>query len=346
MHKIIIFTQLALSKIKRFSPQYRLYGFNAAFWSLLFPLYRFFGPFKQYFAVNKHKAILKYLGNRYSSVLKKFENVNKEEKSNIDPKSVIWVSWWDGEETMPPLVRACYNSIKSNSGAHPVKLVTKNNYYNYISIPDYIMDRLNSGNMKITHFSNILRVNLLYEYGGIWLDATILTLKEILLDNFSFFTLKSPDNTVSCVSHTRWQGLSDFSKIFQFKNDNNQISRWSGFLLAGIKGSLIFEYMRDILYAYWKDHTDQIDYLLYDYTIALGYDNIPFIKEIIDYVPCSNVDKFLLEKDLNTEYSREIFDKYLNITFHKLTWKKSFIEYTKNGKLTIYGYILNKFSNP
>ena len=351
MRKIKIFIQLVSSKISRFSPQCRLYGFNAAFWSLLFPLYRLFGPFKPCFAINKHRAILKYLGKRYSGVVKKFENINKmeksnTEKSNIEPKSAIWVSWWDGEEVMPPLVRACYNSMKNHAGTHPVRLITKDNYNDYISIPDYIMDRVNAGNMKLTHFSNILRANLLFEYGGIWLDATILVLKVISPENLPFYTLKAPAKKSVSVTLARFAGVQNKSAKLH-KQINPQISRWSGFLLAGTKGSLIFEYMRDILYAYWKDHTDQIDYLLFDYTIAFGYENIPVIKELIDAVPCSNAEKFELENDLNSEYSAERFSQYYSaLTFHKLSWKKEFKKHTQDGLPTFYDHILNNFSNP
>ena len=337
--------QLISSRLLRFPPQFRLYGFSVAFWSLLYPFYRLFGPFKPCFAVHKHRAILKYLIKKYTYITEHFSENNTTPEPVIEPASTIWVSWWDGEETMPPLVKACYSSIIKHAGTHPVKLITKNNYRDYISIPDYVMDRVNAGNMKITHFSNILRVNLLYEYGGIWLDATILVLKAISPENLPFYTLKAPAKKSVSVTLTRFAGLSNASAKLHNRTDP-QISRWSGFLLAGTKDSPVFEYMRDILYAYWKDHSDQIDYVLYDYTIALGYDNVPVMKELIDSVLCSNAEKFELEEDLNTEYSEELFARHAITTFHKLTWKKQFTEYTKDGKLTLYGHLLNTLLNP
>lgn len=327
--------------MRRFFPQWRLYGFSVAFWSLLFPFHHIFGFLRAFLGIQKHRAVLSYLTEHYKDVIVKFSRKNPQPELNIDPASTIWVCWWDGEEAMPGIVKVCYKTIKQHSGRHPVILITKDNYKEYVSFPDYILEKVNSKIMTVTHFSNMLRANLLYEYGGIWMDATILTLKDISLEDMPFFTLKAPAKKNNSISMARYAGISDISTPYRYKLFTPKVSRWSGFLLAGTKGSVIFEYMRDILYAYWKDHNDQIDYVLYDYTIALGYDNIPEMKKMFDNVPCSGMEKFVMEKKLNTEYNDKNFAPFLPIPFHKLTWKLKFNEYTKKQKLTIYGYLLN-----
>ena len=329
-----------LYRIPLFFKQISLYNFSVAFNNLIFPFHRLFGPKKYNIAVQKHKAILNYLFNHYIDILKNYNNIDYESTTFIKPESTIWVCWWDGQETMPSLVKACYNSILKHANSHPVQLITKNNYQEFITIPDYILEKVNSGIISITHFSNILRANLLYEYGGIWIDATILILRDIIFDKISFFTLKAPAKNSVSVTLVRFSGLSDFSKRF-YNQYAPEISRWSGFLLAGIKNDLSFKYLLDILYAYWKDHNDQIDYLLFDYMIALGYDNIKFMKNEIDNVPCNAIEKFELEKVLNNEYNKEVFEKFSLTTFHKLTWKKNFTTITKNKNKTIYSYILD-----
>ena len=107
--------------------------------------------------------------------------------------------------------------------------------------------------------------------------------------------------------------------------------------------SIIFSFIRDFFYAYWSDHNDLIDYLLFDYIIALGYYNIPSIKVQIDNVSCFDYNKFALENDLKSKYSIDKFSICYNQTFHKLTWKKKFNKHTRDGKLTMYGHILNTF---
>ena len=327
--------------IKRFIPLWHLYGFSVAYGSIIFPFCHLFNHLKPHIAKYKHHAILLYLRRHYNYLLDRFIDNIEGIESTIGPDSVIWVCWWDGEEYMPPLVKACYNSIKKYAGVHPVKLITKHNFNDYVSIPEFIIEKLNSGIITLTHFSNILRVNLLYNHGGTWMDATILTLKNISIEHLSFYSLKAPAKSAS-VTLNLFEGISNIAKPYHVKQ-GPPVSRWSGFLLAGTKYSPIFAYLKDILNAYWKDHDDQIDYLLFDYTIALGYDNIPIMKKLIDKLPCSDVEKFELEKNLNNNFSYEQFNNYAKTTFHKLTWKKNFNEYTKDNKLTIYGHIINSF---
>ena len=334
MFKEIIrhFTKL----FKRFIPQCRLYGFSVAFWSFMFGFKQIYcNRLKLFFAVQKHKAILRYLSSRYFAVIDDYTKRAEPQKQNIAPESPIWVCWWDGEEAMPPLVKACYNSIKRHAGKHPVKLITKFNFREFVSIPEYILEKVEKKIMTLTHFSNILRVNLLHDHGGIWLDSTILVLKDIALDHLPFYTLKTTNKTYN-VSHIPLQG-----HLYKFTEKKVPlVNNWSGFLLAGAKNSIVFAYMRDILYVYWKDHNDQIDYLLYDYTIAFGYGNIPCIKKIMDNVLCIDYDKNALEKIMNSEYSKEQFEQYSE-TFYKLTWKKKFNMHTKNNKLTVYGHLVS-----
>ena len=331
-----------LLRIPCFFKQLYIYNFSVALGTFIFPFNIFFCNYKKYIAVYKHKAILMYLKKKYKHILMNYTDKTDIPESKIEKDSVIWVCWWDGEEAMPSLVKSCFSSIKKNAGQHPVKLITKYNYNDYISIPEFIINKVNTGIMTITHFSNIIRANLLYEYGGIWLDTTILILKEISLDNLPFFTLKAPAKKSTSITLDLFAGLSSNFTHFNFKSKSlKEISRWSGFLLAGSKHSPIFKYMIEILYAYWKDHDDQIDYLLYDYTIALGYDNIPYIKKIIDNVETSKKEKYELEYRLNNEYNKVDFQQLYITTFHKLTWKKKFNIYTNNNKLTNYGYIIN-----
>jgi len=325
--------------LEDFFQKWKLYGFSVAFLSIVFPLHHLLHAIKPFLGAKKHMAIFRYLLRHYSDVVHGFANKNTDSMSTIDLQSTIWVCWWDGYESMPPLVKACYNSIKQYADMHPVQLITKYNFKDYITIPEYILEKVNTKIMTVTHFSNIIRANLLYEHGGIWMDATILVTQKISLENMPFYTLRAPAPKSSSVTLTRFAGVSN-SAARILDNTNPQTSRWSGFLLAGSKHSIIFDYMREILYAYWKDHNHQIDYVLYDYTIALGYEYIPIFKKLVDNVPCSDVEKFVLEKNLNTEFSEEKFSQYRKTPFHKLTWKSKFTGHTKEGKLTIYGHIL------
>lgn len=72
----------------------------------------------------------------------------------------IWIFWWQGEEQMPPIVKACYNSVLKHANGHRVVLITKDNYKEYTNIDDNILDKLNKKYISLTVFSDVMRFNL------------------------------------------------------------------------------------------------------------------------------------------------------------------------------------------
>jgi hypothetical protein len=74
---------------------------------------------------------------------------------------------------MPPIVQSCFQSLCSHAGNHLVHLITQENISKYVTIPDYILRKVQEGKISFTHFSDILRMCLLYEHGGLWIDATV-----------------------------------------------------------------------------------------------------------------------------------------------------------------------------
>ena len=104
----------------------------------------------------------------------------KEKKSENNGN--IWIFWWQGYDTAPLLVKKCIDSIIKNAGNHPVILITKENWKNYADIPDYIIEKVEKGIITLTHFSDILRMSLVSEHGGLWLDATIFVSSQRFLN--------------------------------------------------------------------------------------------------------------------------------------------------------------------
>ena len=96
----------------------------------------------------------------------------------------IFSIWLQGEKNAPDIVRACFRSIRRNCNQELVVLDEKM-LFEYITLPDYIMEKRRRGLIKNAHFADICRVELLYQYGGIWLDAT------------AFVTAPIPDNIIN-----------------------------------------------------------------------------------------------------------------------------------------------------
>lgn len=240
----------------------------------------------------KHKIIIEYLEKNYKSLIIDYKHKKWEEKS-LQPDCPIWICWFQGEKSMPPIVRGCYESVKRHSGLHPVNLITIDNYKEYLAIPQYIITKLDNKEISYTHFSDIIRNNLLADYGGIWLDATIYLTDELKGWNKSFYSIKQnmPDN---------YRYVSGY--------------KWTGFCMGGFKGNILNSFVRDIFKAYHQREKGLIDYFLIDYIIALGYKNIPSIKKLIDDVPYSNPDLYYIQKNMLLHINKEEFEQVLHRT--------------------------------
>ena len=177
----------------------------------------------------KHEAIISFLEKEYATLIKKYSlSVQSVSHPIIAKKEApIWVCWWQGESQMPPIVRSCYQSLLENAGEHPVHLITEESIDQYIQIPTYILQKVKKGNISFTHFSDIIRMALLYEHGGLWLDATIYVsspLKDKIFDSPLFSV--APNIDTELVSQ----------------------AKWSGFLLGGYPQEPLFGFVRDFFF--------------------------------------------------------------------------------------------------
>ena len=97
-----------------------------------------------------------------------FDSNNKESAFN----DTIWICWLQGIDKDPSLIKRCYKSIKDNF--KDSKIVVDESYINdYVELPSYIMEKDGKGIITKTHFSDILRLELLSQYGGTWIDGTV-----------------------------------------------------------------------------------------------------------------------------------------------------------------------------
>ena len=267
----------------------------------------------------KHRSITNWLKKRYKYfILEHFDQANKFIHGEI-PKQ-IWICWWDGIGMMPPLVKACYNSVLRYSNDFKVTVITKNNYAEYIFIPDHVMKKVNNKKMTITHFSNIIRMALLYKHGGLWLDATFLVTDTIKLENNSFFTIRR-----------------------EYNGTNISKGRWTGNCIAGAPNFYFFGFIQEFLCEYWKKYDHLITYHLYDYSINLAFESFPVLQEIFGNISPFNKNDIIVN-NLKNEFDPLLFKKAIeNTILHKLSWKRTGPTRIFDNKLTFYGYILENY---
>lgn len=272
----------------------------------------------------KDKIILQWLRKNFPHVLEQYKNISSQHRIISDTSaSTVWSMWLDGEENAPEIVRLCFSCIRKNCGNHPFKIITRENLREYISLPGYIYDRLRSGGMKTAHFSDVVRMSLLSEYGGLWLDSTIFTASKIPEEIFAsdYYTVRHSLN----------------------KSDRNvAMQRWTTYLQAARKDNILCRFVLDMMLEYWKMHETFIDYVMMDYFFALAYEDLPECRKILDSVPVSNNSIEDMRPLLGSKYDAEIYDELTRETkFFKLTYKQKF---PKNiaGHETFYGHIMQK----
>lgn len=92
----------------------------------------------------------------------------------------LFVYWDSGFEAAPPVVKQCLKSVKAHvPTGWQLHVISEENVAQYIRMPDFVREMVQTGNMCRAHYSDILRFSLLWHYGGLWLDATCLLTKDI-----------------------------------------------------------------------------------------------------------------------------------------------------------------------
>ena len=272
----------------------------------------------------KHEYVLTYLKNRYQGILDKYTMINCHDFETVKTDRYIWVMWWQGEEHAPELVRTCINSIRKNANGAKLVVITEKNYREYADIPDYIIEKHKRGIISFAQLSDIMRVFLISEHGGLWLDSTIYVSQPIPVRYFerSLFSL-----------HT------SYKKTAFVQND-----RIHCFVLGGIPQSVFFQYVKEFLSSYWKDHDVIIDYYLLDYSIMLAYWNISWVKDLIDNLEYTSEGLYDLVAILNDPYDETKLNKILSENIlSKLVWNQKLSKSAGNGQ-SVYGYLVEKNS--
>ncbi len=86
------------------------------------------------------------------------------------------------QECMPETVKFCLNNIKSNllESKETLRFITLENCMNYVSFTPAVIEKFNNGILDTEQLTELLHAELLYRYGGIWVDADIYVPSSVL----------------------------------------------------------------------------------------------------------------------------------------------------------------------
>ena len=245
------------------------------------------------YAYKKLKKKYKYIINNAKS---EYTLSNKNNK-------VIWVCWLQGMDNAPKLIQRCYESLKSNMKGYKINVITEENMFEYIEIPNYIVAKWKKGIMSFAHFSDVIRVNLLVKYGGVWIDSTVLCTDNLLnnrLENSPLFVYKSIMRGSNVISASNW-------------------------FISSVPKNPILVLVQNLLYEYWKTENVIIHYYLFHIFFTLATEKYPEIWNKV--VSFNNISPHILVNELNDTFSQERYDEIKKMSsFHKLNYKIEYLE--------------------
>ena len=123
------------------------------------------------------------LYKRYHRVLDEFEkNYNNNTSHEVSNK--VWICWFQGINQAPALVQKCYQSVKENMADKDVVLLTTENMFDYIQLPPFIVEKWKAGIITHTHMTDLMRLELLIRYGGLWLMLLFFAVTVVFLPIF------------------------------------------------------------------------------------------------------------------------------------------------------------------
>lgn len=293
-----------IEKIKRMSPKVAFEYYNKCnFFNPLMSYWYALCPFLKQYGVSRHKAVLDYLSNSrgVNELIEKYNDYLPKEEKMITDDCPIWVMWWQGFDNCPPIVRKCIGSVKRNAGKHPIFMLDKDNFREYIDIPKDIEDKIQNKVKCIAYLSDIIRFGLLSTRGGIWLDATIYVSQPITSWPLSLYSI------CHATADPRYV-LDGF--------------RWSSFMVAAAPHEVMPTFVYKALLNYFTENDALIDYFLTDYLIATIYLNNKYVRKQIDTLPKDNLNCLELLMNLSKPYDKNRLDGMLKARkFHKLDWR-------------------------
>lgn len=267
-------------------------------------------------------------GDMAKSYLKKYvKSAIKETNSiNYEPKEIkdytIWQFWDSGIENAPELVKRCVESVDNFEPNKKHVVLSLETIKDYVEIPQRYYDLLKSEKMGMAHFSDILRTYLLLEYGGCWIDSTVL------------LTEKLPEYITT----------SDLFLFQNYPNDDLDGLNIASYFIHSKPNNKILNILKTVFEKYWNDNDFLMNYFMYLHAftmvttskeLKIEWAKLPFVS----FIPVQHFQRELLSK-FDEKRWKEI---KLTTGVHKLTHKPKILGLNKVKDIsnTFYEKLIN-----
>ena len=275
----------------------------------------------QYFALNWHKFEYENI-SRYKYVI---DNPEPDFQRTPELENKIWMLWLQGEENAPDIVKASINSVKMHANGREVIVLNKDTVKKYTKLPDYVWKKFDEGKMFASHFCDMIRLDLLYRYGGTWIDATVLLEDKI------------PDKILN----------SDVFMFHQRKGDHFSVKKYhllENWFIQSKPNNTLIKYFLNILLEYWKYEDSQYTYLLSYSAITCIIKTNEACRLMYERM-ITHKANFSFYKILNKRFSNNKYKKLCNSIYSVPIYKMSYKAVPGHPrKCSIADYICRKYN--
>ncbi|MFT9391840.1 capsular polysaccharide synthesis protein [Leuconostoc pseudomesenteroides] len=232
-------------------------------------------------------------------------------------EKIIWVAWFQGMESAPELVKLNYNRLINNTN-ETVILITKDNIENYVKLPQIIFNKWYAGAIPNTHFSDIVRAQLLTVYGGVWLDSTVVMLGRLpsyFSDEFFMYQSLKPGKNALVLPFSNWA-------------------------LASKANNVLIKRTRDLLLQYWIDNDKPHEYFIFHRMMKIVMAEYPEKASRITPIDNSQPHAVLVSSKNMELTEKEIANMFDFSPIHKLSYKVE-TPFQKENNKKIFNWLSN-----
>jgi hypothetical protein len=125
-------------------------------------------------------------------------------RADLDPRipKIIWSCWLQGRENAPRVVEKCLLSWERKNPGWQFRCLDATTIGRYVPLKQYV--DLDTRSITAASLSDIVRILLLHEFGGVWVDATLFCnaplddwLPPMMNEGFFAFTAMDPIRPLS-----------------------------------------------------------------------------------------------------------------------------------------------------
>ena len=201
----------------------------------------------------------------------------------------LYILWFQGFNNAPEIVKKCANSWKHYNPDWSIIILDDMNLTNYINLKDHIHD-ISDKQINNTALSDIVRIILLKQFGGLWVDSTTFCNKPL----------------------NDWLPSYINEGFFAFSNPGHDRLLSSWFLYSDKNNYIIDKWYNETIKYYTINNTPHT-YYWFHYLFGDLYKLDNAVKEIWDKVPklsandphylqgADRLNKFSIETKLNID---------------------------------------------